>query len=285
MTAGTARSTACKHVGMSAMRTIQQLNDLRGRRALVTGGAGHVGGAAAEALVELGALVAIVDRDQASSARRARELSALRSGAALAIAGDLEEEEATRAAVREAERALGGLDILVHAAGYVGSTSLPGWSEPFARQTVGAWDRALRVNLTAGFILAQEAAPLLKRSGHGSIILIASIYGLVGPNPSLYNGTSITNPVAYGASKGGLRQLARYLATELAPDVRANLISPGGIARGQPPAFVERYEARTPLRRMASEEDIKGAIAYLASDLSAYVTGQELIEDGGFTAW
>ncbi len=113
----------------------------------------------------------------------------------------------------------------------------------------------------------------------------ASIYGMVGPDFSLYAGTSMGNPAAYAASKGGLLQLTRYLATALAPRVRVNAITPGGIVRGQPPAFIERYVAKTPLGRMATEEDFKGAIAYLASDLSRYVTGQNLVVDGGWTAW
>ena len=93
------------------------------------------------------------------------------------------------------------------------------------------------------------------------------------------------NPAAYAASKGGLLQLTRWLSTTLAPSVRANAISPGGVYRNQPISFVKRYEARTPLGRMATEEDIVGAVVYLASDLSTYVTGQNLIVDGGWTAW
>ena len=95
----------------------------------------------------------------------------------------------------------------------------------------------------------------------------------------------MANPVGYGASKGGILQLTRYLATELAPSVRVNSISPGGVSRGQPKQFQERYVSKTPLGRMATEEDLKGAVAYLASDLSRYVTGHNLVVDGGWTAW
>ena len=106
-----------------------------------------------------------------------------------------------------------------------------------------------------------------------------------GPDFSLYEGTQMANPAAYGASKGGLDQLTRYLATALAPRVRVNTLSPGGIARQQPAVFAERYAARTPLGRMGTEEDVKGAIAFLASDASAYVTGQSVFVDGGWSAW
>ena len=93
------------------------------------------------------------------------------------------------------------------------------------------------------------------------------------------------NPAAYAAGKGGLLQLTRWLATVLAPDIRVNAISPGGVWRNQPEAFLKRYIERTPLKRMAAEEDIKGAVVYLASDMSSYVTGQNLMVDGGFTVW
>ena len=101
----------------------------------------------------------------------------------------------------------------------------------------------------------------------------------------LYEGTVMGNPAAYGASKGGLLQLTRWLATVMAPAVRVNAITPGGVWRNQPEPFRTRYEERTPLRRMATEEDLKGAIAYLASDLSSYVTGHNLVVDGGWTTW
>jgi NAD(P)-dependent dehydrogenase (short-subunit alcohol dehydrogenase family) len=144
---------------------------------------------------------------------------------------------------------------------------------------------ALEVNLTAPFILTQACAPMLTVSGHGSVINIGSIYGIVGPYKSLYAGTTLGNPAAYAASKGGLLQLTRWLATMLAPDVRVNAITVGGVWRNQPEDFHRRYKKKTPLNRMAVEEDLKGAVAFLASDLSAYVTGHNLVVDGGWTIW
>jgi NAD(P)-dependent dehydrogenase (short-subunit alcohol dehydrogenase family) len=187
--------------------------------------------------------------------------------------------------VSESVERLGGLEILVHAAALVGSADRDGWAVPFADQSLVAWDDAIRINVSSAFVLAQAAAAELARSGHGSIILFGSIYAQVGPDPSLYEGTSMANPVAYGVGKGGILQLMRYLATTLAPAVRVNAISPGGVDRGQPEAFRTRYARRTPLGRMATEEDVKGAVAFLAGDLSAYVTGHDLVVDGGWTTW
>ena len=109
--------------------------------------------------------------------------------------------------------------------------------------------------------------------------------GVVGPNMDPFAGTEMGNSTAYAASKGGLIRLTRWLATVLAPRVRENALTPGGIWRNQPGLFVERYTKLTPLGRMGAEEDLKGAVAYLASDLSAYVTGHNLIVDGGCTIW
>jgi NAD(P)-dependent dehydrogenase (short-subunit alcohol dehydrogenase family) len=200
----------------------------------------------------------------------------------VALAADLRDEDAVRGAVRDTVRDLGGLDVLVHAAALVGTSTLPGWSVPFAEQSVSAWDDALRVNLTSAFVLVQEARTALRASGRGAVILFGSVYARVGPDPDLYAGTGLANPVAYGVSKGGVLQLMRYLAAELAPNVRVNTISPGGLERGQSDAFLRRYEQRTPLGRMGTEADLKGAIAFLASDLSSYVTGHELVVDGGW---
>ena len=127
--------------------------------------------------------------------------------------------------------------------------------------------------------------PLLKATEGASIINIASIYGEYGPDWSLYEGTYMSNPAAYSASKGGLIQFTRWLATTIAPDIRVNAISPGGIFRNQPEVFVKRYEAKTPLGRMATEDDFRGVVAFLASDMSRYVTGQNLVMDGGWGVW
>ncbi len=256
---------------------------MHGRVALITGGAGRVGRVISEVLSEQGAAVAILDREGASTV--AAELAARYGNRTLAIDLDLADEQAMRAVPQLIVSAFGRLDVLVNNAAFVGSSDLSGWVVPFAEQTVATWRLAMEINLTAPFTLSQLAAPLLAGNGCGSIINVASIYGTHGPDWRLYDGTAMGNPAAYAASKGGLIQLSRWLATTLAPHVRVNSISPGGVARGQPQEFIARYEARTPLGRMACEEDLKGIVALLASDASAYITGQDILVDGGWSAW
>jgi NAD(P)-dependent dehydrogenase (short-subunit alcohol dehydrogenase family) len=267
------------------MKSVKELMDLTGRVALITGGSGHLGAAMAGALAELGASIVLLDIAQERCGAVADELQRQQGVAALPLAVDLSDTEAVRDVPLIVKEHFGRLDILVHCAAYTGDTNVPGWAVPFDEQSVEAWDRAFRVNTTSAFVLVQAAAQALRESGHGSVIFISSIYGLSGPDMRLYEGTGMTNAAGYAASKGGLLQLMRYLSTLLAPDVRVNAVSPGGVWRNQPAAFQERYRARTPLARMATEEDFKGAIAYLASDLSAYVTGHNLLVDGGWTAW
>ncbi|MFQ6027630.1 MAG: SDR family oxidoreductase, partial [Dehalococcoidia bacterium] len=255
------------------MRPVSQLMNLSQRKALITGGAGHIGLAVGETLVELGCDIVILDQDSEASRKRALSLSRLRENNAVGLACDLTDEAATRAAINHSIDKMGGLDILVHCAAYVGTSQVPGWAVPFEQQTVEAFDAALRVNLTSAFAMVQEAKAALAASGHGSVIFFGSTYGLVGPDLGLYQDTNMANPAGYGASKGGLLQLTRYLATILAPEIRVNAITPGGVWRDQPEQFHQRYVGKTPMGRMATEEDLKGAVAYLASDLSAYVTG------------
>lgn len=268
------------------MRPVSALMDLSGRKALVTGAAGHIGFAVAQTLVELGADLTVLDLDEAACEERVATLSRPeRNSGLFSVPCDLNNEGETRAAIQKSIRLMGGLDILVHCAAYVGTTEAPGWAVPFEEQTVDAWDTAMRVNLTSAFIMVQEGRAALASSGHGSVIFFGSIYGMVGNDMRLYVDTNMESPAAYPASKGGIIQLARYLATFLAPKIRVNTISPGGVWRDQLEAFHERYVYRTPMRRMATEEDLIGAVAYLASDLSAYVTGHNLAVDGGWTAW
>lgn len=266
-------------------RPISTLMNLAGRTALVTGGAGHLGRAFAEVLGELGASVAVADLDRDAVDRVASQLRRKFDVPAIGLKLDLARERQVRQVPELVARRLGPLDILINNAALGGTSKLPGWAVPLADQQSDTWRKALEVNLTAVFTLCQAAAPALTRTGRGVIVNIASIYGLVGPDPSLYPGTDLGNPAAYAASKGGLLQLTRWLATSLAPSVRVNALVPGGIRRQQPLSFQRRYVRRTPLQRMGTEEDMTGALAYLSSDLSAYVTGHTLVVDGGWTAW
>lgn len=266
------------------MKSIKSLIDLNGRVALITGGSGYLGKVIANALAEMGCSICLVDK--ANTLNSALDEIKLHTNTkVLGLDIDLEYEENRKKIPSLIEDHFGRLDILVNNAAFVGDNNLSGWATNFENQELSSWRKALEVNLTAAFHLSQLLSPLLKISENGSIINIGSIYGVVGPDLKLYEDTKMANPAAYAASKGGLIQLTRWLSTVLAPNIRVNCISPGGIKRRQPIEFIERYISKTPLRRMGTEEDLKGAVVFFASDLSSYVTGENLMVDGGWTVW
>ena len=267
------------------MSTIKELSNLRGRRALVTGATGNLGKVIANTLAELGADLILVDQPGSDFESLTARLTERWSVAITHHFCDLELQTQRTELMEQVNKSNSGLNILVNNAAFVGTSDLTGWNVPFEQQTLSTWRRALEVNLTAIFDLCQGLTPMLRAAEGASIINIASTYGMLGPDWSLYEGTTMGNPAAYGASKGGLIQFTRWLATTLAPAVRVNAISPGGIRRNQPNQFIARYAARTPLQRMATEDDMRGAVAYMASDLSKYVTGQILAVDGGWGIW
>lgn len=265
--------------------TIQKLMNLKGRLALITGATGCLGSVMAETLAELGADLILIDRPESNLKPLIDSIKNRWGVQVWHYQCDLEKNEQRIKLLETIQEEHAALNILVNNAAFVGTSDLKGWGTTFENQTVETWRRALEVNLTAPFHLCQGLAPMLKDSLGASIINIGSIYGESGPNWRLYEGTSMANPAAYSASKGGLMQLTRWLSTTLAPKIRVNAISPGGIFRNQPEIFVKQYEERTPLARMATEDDFRGAIAYVASDLSRYMTGQVLSVDGGWSVW
>ena len=268
------------------MGTVSRLIDMSGRVVIVTGGAGYIGRAIGDAFMELGAIVIATDISQAGLDAYAKTTAAGNLDGTLETAVlDLEDEAAIRQFCSDVEERHGIVSSIIHNAGFVGTAASDGWATPFDTQSSELWRRAIEVNLTAPFVMTQALTPALKKSGHGSVVMVGSIYGLVGPDWRMYAGTSLGNPAAYAASKGGLMQFTRWLSTTLAPDIRVNAFCPGGLERGQDEKFLEKYNARTPMGRMATPEDMVGAAVFLACDLSAYVTGQVIAVDGGWTAW
>ena len=251
--------------------------ELDGRVALVTGGAGLIGEAIAAALVEQGGRVAIAEPDEELGAAAADRLGP----DAAFYRADVTDEASVSRLVDEVTADHGRLDVLVNTA-YPRNEN---YGRPYEEVTYEDWCENVLDHL-GGYYLTSRAAGLTMaaQEGGGSIVNLGSIYGTYAPDFSVYEGLDMTSPVEYAAIKGGVINLTRYLASYLAPDgVRANVVSPGGVFDDQPEAFVERYEARTPLGRMADPEDVAGAVAYLASDAAAYVTGQNLVVDGGWT--
>ncbi|SRR5581483_9501216 len=251
---------------------------LDGKIALVSGGAGIAGTAIVRGLAGAGAHVIIASRDAAKCDQLAQ---AIRRDSLAAEAAEL--DLASESSIRKLRDDLlarhGRLDVLVNNAVARAGGDL-------RHTTAEQWEHSMKVNSTGLFLACQIFSEPMQEACSGSIINIASIYGMVGPNFSIYEGTPYTNPVNYAFAKGGMINLTRYLASFLAPyNVRVNCLSPGGIRTEETPReFIPKYSARTPMKRMAEAEDIQGAVVFFASDASRYITGQNLAIDGGWTA-
>ena len=176
------------------------------------------------------------------------------------------------------------ISILINNAAFVPNKGSRGYIEPFSKQSVKMWENAFDVNLKSVFQITQCIENILKRNAPSSIINISSIYGTYAPDLTIYKGTKMHNPASYAATKAGMINFTKWLSKVLSPKVRVNCISPGGIFRNQPKKFVKAYTKKTALNRMAKENDFVGIIALLSSDASSYITGQNIIVDGGWGA-
>ena len=266
------------------MSTLESFR-LTGRVALVTGGARHLGYDMADALAEAGADLVITSRSLASAEDAAGRLRRERGAEVLPLALDVTDAAQVSDVVGKACDWKGRLDILVNNAGG-GAGSGP--CHLFERSPEDM-ELLIATNLTGSLFCCQAVARRMAEQGHGKIINIASISGLVGRDRRMYEKNDMAGqPVDYAAAKAGVIGMTLDLAGLLSPmGIHVNAISPGGFARGQPGTFEQDYADETPLRRMGRDEsvDLKGAVLFLASEASDYVTGQNLVVDGGFTIW
>ena len=266
------------------MRTISELFNLSERNALITGGSGHLGSTIGLALAECGAKVALLDKVDTGLVDK--KFSNIKKENYQKIKMGLSDKKELSRISEVVKDSLGSLDILINCAAMVGTDELKGWVDPVESQSEEVWRDALEINLTVPFVITKNLISILNESSSPSVINIGSIYGILGPDWSLYSSADIKGtPAAYAASKGGLMQLTRWLATSLAPAIRVNAIVPGGVERNTPVRFKKEYEKKTPLRRLAKEEDLKGVSVFLASDASSYITGQCIMVDGGWSVW
>lgn len=257
------------------MRTDASIFSLAGKTAVVTGGCGLIGAAVAMALVESGATVIAADID----CERGRALSGSTGCGFVRL--DIGSEASVRAAFRKAVKKYGRVHILVNSA----YPRTKDWGQKTGKAALGSWKKNVNSHLGGYFLMSRLACEDMKAKGGGSVISIGSVYGVVGPDFSLYSGTDMTMPEAYPAIKAGILGYTRYLAACYGEhNVRVNAVSPGGVHDCQPASFVKRYSARVPLKRMAAPGDISGAVVFLASGAAGYITGQNIIVDGGFTS-
>lgn len=263
-----------------AERTIQNLFDLSGRVALITGGSGYLGQSLSRALAEAGASVVVASRDLETAKRVAAQLPSPHGAAHHAVVLNQLDEISLNQGFDDAVSAAGGVDILIN-------NGQQGHALDLTSVTAEAFNRDLQ-NATGYFLLARRLRDhVVSRSAPGVIVMVGSMYGVVGSYPDAYDGVCTASPVQYHALKGGIVHMTRHLAVYWARDqVRVNCLSPGPFpSEKAPQEMVERLKTKSPMKRMGVPYELKGPLLLLTSDAGSYVTGQNLLVDGGWTAW
>jgi len=274
--------------------TIQEKFDISGRVAIVTGGVGLLGTEFCKTLAEAGAAVAVVDLN-ASAAQAVADTLTKSGYKAQAFAVDITQSDSVNTMVENVLSTFGRIDILVNSAALdpkfdpdaVKKGITPGAFEDYPLEQ---WNAALNVNLTGMFLITQACVkPMLAQGKKGSIINICSTYGLNGPDQRIYikDGERVAfKPVYYTVTKAGVMGFTKYLAAYYAgTDIRVNALTPGGVFNNHEDYFVKNYSAKTIIGRMAKKDEMNGALLFLASDASSYMTGNNVVVDGGWTAW
>lgn len=263
--------------------------DLSGRVAVITGGAGFLGRKHAEAIAEFGGRPVLVDVRADGAADVAKEVVDRFHVAAIGIGADITNPESVQAMTQQIVERFGQIDILINNAAMTvkyGADIRQQYFAPFEEYPLDLWETALKVNLTGMFLCTQAIGRVMGQRKKGVIINIASDVGVISPDHRIYDGEHFNTPISYTVSKTAVLGFTRHLATYWAEkNIRVNALSPAGVFDNHTPAFVEKLASRIPMGRMATPDEYKGAIVFLASDASSFMTGANLIIDGGRTSW
>ena len=253
------------------------LFDLTGRVAVITGGAGLLGAEHAIALAAYGAKIIMADLNE-EKCKQAVEILSKEGVQAFATECDVTKKESWEKLLSEVVNQFGKVDILINNAGFTNQSKSANFDASFENFPLEDWNAIMNVNLTGTFLGCQVIGKHMLQNGKGSIVNIASLYGVVSPNHKIYPGTGISQPVAYSVSKHGVVALTKYLATLWAEKgVRVNALTPGGIFNNHEGLFLERFKQLNPIGRMSEKTELRGGIVYLASDASSHVVGHNLI--------
>lgn len=274
--------------------SIHKKFDLTERVALLTGGAGLLGRRYTHTLLAAGARVAVLDVDEAAAAETVDEAVRATGGEAIALGVDVSHPDEVNDAVDTVLARWERVDILINNAAIdpkfdadVASLQRYGFEE----YPLQLWQQSLNVNLTGAFLCAQAVGKVMVRQESGVMVNICSTYGLVAPDQRLYRKADediqkLFKPVSYAVTKAAVAHLTRYLAAYWGDkNIRVNTLTPGGVFNAQEDEFVRKYASRTPLGRMAKKDEMNAALLFLVSDASSYMTGANLVVDGGWTAW
>lgn len=258
----------------------KKIFDLTDKVVVITGAAGLLGSQYADAFCQVGAKVVLADLDYSKCKEIAVHLEKKNNSIVFAVKLDVSNKKSVNGMIKKTMKRFSKIDV------FVNNAAIEDKHATFEKMSLSAWNKILSVNLTGVFLCCQEVGKIMIRQNRGVIINISSIYGMVSADQRIYNKTRLRSSVAYAATKSALLNLTRYLASHWSgTGIRTNSISFGGVENDQDPAFIKNYSYRTMIGRMAQKEEYVGALLFLASDASSYMTGANLVVDGGWTAW
>lgn len=253
--------------------------NLKNKIILITGASGLIGSYLSKHLEKSGCKLILVDNNKKKLISLKKKLNK-----SFFLANcDLCNIEEITSFCSSIKKKFNKIDVLIHLASPVGTSKLKGWNTEFKYQNIENWSVSYNLNVVSLFFLVQNLHNLLMKSKNASIINFGSIYAECAPKKYIYKNTKIFNPAGYSCSKSASLYLTKWLASTLGPKIRCNMISPGGLLNGQKNLFIKNYSKITPLKRMTNLDDLIGPVIFLSSEMSKYITGQNLFVDGGFS--
>ena len=251
--------------------------NFKNKNILITGAFGFLGKALTKKYLNAGANLYLTDL------RTKKIKNKFKNQKIYSLNCNLESSSQILSLIKDVKNKFKKIDIIINNAAVAGNSIKNGWNTNLAGQSREGWEKSSKLNLIATFQIIQKLVPILK-SKDPNIINISSIYGTAVPNFKIYTNTKIFNPIAYSTSKAGIIYMTKWLAKILGKNkIRVNAISPGGIQRNQEKKFVKNYIDNCPIKRMTKETDVVNACFFLTSDMASYITGQNLVVDGGYT--
>ena len=263
---------------------VKKLFDLSDKTVVLTGAAGYLGANYVDGLSQAGANVVLSDINYQGCKKIEKQMREKYDVDPLSVKLDLTDSKSIKSMISKITKKYSSTDVLINNAAYQGDKKIR--SAGFEKLELGTWNKAINVNLTGIFLLCQAVGKIMLKQKSGNIINISSTYGMVGADQRIYGKSGLNSPAFYAATKSGILNLTRYLASYWnRTGIRVNTLSPGGVENNQDKNFIKKYSEKTMIGRMARNDEYVGALIFLASDASSYMTGSNLVIDGGWTAW
>ena len=263
---------------------VKKLFDLSEKTIILTGAAGFLGSSYADGLSQVGANVVLCDVNFDGCKKIEKKIKKKYNVEPMSVKLDITNSQSIKNLVSKVSKKYTKIDVLINNAVYQGNNKIR--TMGFENLDINSWNKAMDVNLTGVFRLCQQVGKIMRKQKFGNVINVSSIYGIVGADQRIYGSSGLNSSVFYATTKSAVLNLTRYLASYWnRTGIRVNTLSPGGVQNNQQKNFIKKYSEKTMIGRMAKNDELVGALVFLSSDASSYMTGSNLVIDGGWTAW